>query len=267
MIGGHRAVKIVQRDMFDDERPFAREFEGMKNYEPISRTHPGLVQILQVGLNEEEQYFYYVMEAADDQATGRQIEAATYAPLTLGHILAERGKLAMRECVKVGTALADALGYLHQKKLIHRDIKPANIIFVNEAPKLADIGLVTELHSQAGEVTWIGTEGYIPPEGPGTAAADVFSLGKVLYQMSTGLDRRSFPMLPSAEVEPAESAAFKGFNNIVLKACENDSKARYQNGTELHADLQRLQERLKQGDVAGRPKGVWERLRDRLVRK
>ena len=261
LIGGHRAVKIVQRNMFDHERPFAREFEGMKNYEPISRTHPGLVQILQVGLNEEEQYFYYVMEAADDQFRGRQIESGSYSPLTLAHILAERGKLAIGECVKLGTALADALGYLHEKKLIHRDIKPANIIFVNEAPKLADIGLVTELQSRAGEVTWIGTEGYIPPEGPGTAAADVYSLGKVLYQMSTGLDRRSFPTLPSEEIEPSESAAFKQFNEIVLKACENDWKRRYENGTELHADLKLLQDILGKAHASESPKSFWERLK------
>ena len=261
LIGGHRAVKIVRRKMFDNERPFTREFEGMKNYEPISRTHPGLVQILQVGLNEEEQYFYYVMEAADDRARGRQIEPGSYAPLTLAHILAERGKLAIGECVKLGSALADALGYLHEKKLIHRDIKPANIIFVNEAPKLADIGLVTELHSEAGEVTWIGTEGYIPPEGPGTAAADVYSLGKVLYQMSTGLDRSSFPSLPSDSVRTAENSAFKGLNDIVLKACENDSRQRYRNGTELHLDLQRLQERLRIGTSTS-PRSYWTRLKE-----
>ena len=57
--------------------------------------------------------------------------------------------------------------------LIHRDIKPSNIIFVNGIPKLADIGLVAE---QSEAKSFVGTEGFIPPEGPGTPRADIYSL-------------------------------------------------------------------------------------------
>src|SRR5207247_1439740 len=71
--------------------------------------------------------------------------------------------------------------------------KPSNIIFVSGVPKLADIGLVTEADTT---LSYVGTEGYIPPEGPGAAQADIFSLGKVLYEISTGQDRRQFPDLP-----------------------------------------------------------------------
>jgi len=62
-LGTLRAVKIVYRHVFEDNRPFEREFRGIQRFEPISRTHEGLVDILQVGSAQD--YFYYVMELAD----------------------------------------------------------------------------------------------------------------------------------------------------------------------------------------------------------
>ena len=65
-LGTLRAVKIVYRKTFGDARPFEREFKGIQKFEPISRSHEGLVDILQVGGTDE--YFYYVMELADSAA-------------------------------------------------------------------------------------------------------------------------------------------------------------------------------------------------------
>src|SRR6266851_6757439 len=65
-VGTWRAVKVVHRRHFKDARPYEREFAGIRKYEPISRTNEGLVDVLQIGRNDEEEYFYYVMELADD---------------------------------------------------------------------------------------------------------------------------------------------------------------------------------------------------------
>src|SRR5436309_2440065 len=62
-LGTLRAIKIVYRSTFEDARPFEREFKGIQKFEPISRSHEGLVDILQVGGTDD--YFYYVMELAD----------------------------------------------------------------------------------------------------------------------------------------------------------------------------------------------------------
>ena len=71
-LGEHRAVKIVRRDSFDNPRPYDRELAGLRRYEPVSREHEGLVDVLQVGRNDAEGYFYYVMELADAvKAEGR----------------------------------------------------------------------------------------------------------------------------------------------------------------------------------------------------
>jgi serine/threonine protein kinase len=118
---------------------------------------------------------------------------AGYYPRTLASDLKQRGKLPLDECIALGLSLATALEHLHGHGLIHRDIKPSNVIFVNGVPKLADIGLVAQKDST---VSFVGTRGYFPPEGPGSAQADLYSLGKVLYEISTGLDRRRCAELP-----------------------------------------------------------------------
>jgi len=121
--------------------------------------------------------------------------------------------------------------------LTHRDIKPANIIFVCGVPKLADIGLV----AVSGQRSFVGTEGYVPPEGPGTAQADLYSLGKVLYEISTGQDRRQFPDLPPNLKEWPDQAAVLELNEVLLRACARDARLRYQSAAEMRDELGLLQ--------------------------
>ncbi len=233
-MGTYRAVKVVYRRAFQDERPYERESAGIHRFEPISRSHEGFVDVLHFGRNEEEGYFYYVMELADDRNTGATSVPETYVPCTLSGALAKRGRFAFTECVQLGLSLSDALGHLHRHGLVHRDIKPSNIIFVDGAPKLADIGLVASFDEA---LSYVGTEGFFPPEGPGTAQADIFSLGKVLYEISTGEDRHAFPRLPAEFQDWADQDQFLELNEIILRACQNDVRARYQTAEEMHADL------------------------------
>jgi serine/threonine protein kinase len=169
----------------------------------------------------------------------------------------ERRRLPVEECLNIGIALAAALEHLHKNELIHRDVKPGNIIFVNGLPKLADIGLV----GQIGGDSFVGTEGYIPPEGPGKVQGDIYSLGKVLYEISTGKGRMEFPEVPPdlgaesrdlpsyisslrrwfrKEPTPAVSQGNR-LHQIVLKACHHDIEMRYGCAPEL-ADALRLLE-------------------------
>ncbi len=238
VIGTYRAIKIVWRSNFDSPQPFDREFLGLQKYEPISRSHEGLMQVLHVGRNEQVGYFYCVMELADDVRSNLQpaatVEPDRYQPRTLQSDMRSRGQLPARECLQIALRLSQSLAYLHEQSLLHRDLKPANIIFVKGAPKLADIGLVCSTDSAQ---THVGTEGYIPPEGSGTAQADIFSLGKIFYEMSTGKCRDRFPDLPTNLRENADQNALLEFNEVVLKACAADSRARYQTARELETDL------------------------------
>jgi CHASE2 domain-containing sensor protein len=242
VIGTYTAIKLVYRSKFKDEVPFDREFQGLKRFMPLSRGHPGLVQILHVG--KTVQYFYYVMEAGDDETTQQIINPETYTPRNLSGDLQKRASLPATECLKLAIDLSAALEYLHQRQLIHRDIKPSNIIFVNGQPKIADIGLVTAIATTRTDATYIGTPGYIPPEGPGTAAADVYSLGKVIYEASMGRHVSQCPALPTSLIERSDYRALLELNEIVAKAAAENVQFRYQSAAALHRDLVELQTRL-----------------------
>lgn len=270
VMGTFRAVKVVHRENFARERPFAREYEGVLKFEPISRSHPNLMQILHVGRRAE--YFYYVTELADDarerpnaecrtpmEGGGRETGTgmaqstsdvslsvpgsspaliASYAPRTLQSDLERRGRLPARECLSLATALALALEHLHDHGLVHRDVKPSNVIFVHGVPKLADVGLVA---AQGDSYSIVGTEGYLPPEGPGTPQADLYALGILLYEASTGMNRRDYPRLPPNLRDLPDAADLLEFNEVLLRACARDSNQRYRRADELLADLALLE--------------------------
>ncbi|MGZ5022586.1 MAG: protein kinase domain-containing protein, partial [Chthoniobacterales bacterium] len=231
LTGALRAVKIVYRKTFESERAFNREFSGMSAFEPISRAHPGFVDILHVGRNDSLGFFYYVMELADDETSGAEIEITNYSPRTLK--TNGGAPLPANECIRLGLRLTEALGTLHDHGLTHRDIKPSNIIFVKGAPKLADIGLV----ATHGQQSFVGTEGYVPPEGPGTPQADLYSLGKVLYEISMGKDRLDFPEVGTDLEDRADKPQLLELNSILLKACASSPNKRYRDAEQMRRDL------------------------------
>jgi len=238
--GAMRAVKVVRREDFEDERGFEREFEGILKYEPISRDHPGLVNILHVGRSEVEgEFYYYVMELGDDILTGSEINPVEYEARNLLTDLknSEGNPLDPDFVIDVGLRLSEALAHLHHKGLAHRDIKPSNIIFVGGKAKLADIGLV----AARGQRTFVGTEGFVPPEGPGSAQADVYGLGKVLYEMSTGKDRLQFPELPDELPENANPKRWVALNQVICDICDpRVSKRTIKTASALADALRRL---------------------------
>jgi eukaryotic-like serine/threonine-protein kinase len=250
--GALRAVKVVWREDFEDERGFEREFEGILKFEPVSRNHPALMNILHVGRSPDGvSFYYYVMELGDDVVTGQDINPVEYEPRTLraDHKQEEGKRWDTATCIDVGLRLAEALDHLHERGLAHRDVKPSNVIFVNGRAKLADIGLV----AARGQRTFVGTEGFVPPEGPGSAQADVYSLGKVLYEIATGKDRLDFPELPEEMPPPHERKRWLELNKIICDICEpRISKRRISTAADLAEALRRLQrgKRRRQSGLA-----------------
>jgi len=134
--------------------------------------------------------------------------------------------------------LISGLVQLHRRGLVHRDVKPGNIIYVHGRAKLADIGLV----STGGEGrTFVGTEGYIPPEGPGSPAADLYALGVALYEASTGHSPDKFPDVPTEWFGEETGNEALEFHEVILKACEGQRELRYDSAEAMQADLALLQ--------------------------
>ena len=134
--------------------------------------------------------------------------------------------------MRLSLAITSALAFLHEQGLIHRDIKPSNIIFVQGQPKLADIGLVAGSDETS---SFVGTEGFIPPEGPGTPAADVYSLGKVLMELL-------------ARTEGAAAGkALQHLRTIIEQACSPNLLERHRTGQQM---LEKMRVAMST-DVAG----------------
>jgi serine/threonine protein kinase len=244
-LGTLRAVKIVRRDRFECEEDFEREFRGLQKFEPVSRTHEALVDILQIG--KQDDWFYYVMELADHASSDSGSPSATslggkpsigdqeiYTPQTLRQLLRHRGFLAANQVIELGCRLASALAHLHGRRLVHRDVKPSNILFVNGQAKLADAGLVAAVGDAR---SLVGTPGYIPPEGHGTPQADFYSLGRVLYEAAFGMDRQDFPRVPHDIATRPDHAQLLELNEIIVTSCAQDPRERYQTAEEMASEL------------------------------
>lgn len=244
LTGEYRAVKIVRLgdggvSPADDRRQELgdRVFRGVQAY--LRHLPPGsssALSVLHVDRDPEGRFFYYVMELADDAATGRDIDPERYQALTLSEFRrrSEGQTVPADETVRLGVRLAEGLAALHAAGLVHRDIKPNNIIFIGGQPRLADIDLVRPSEAT---LSIGGAPGYAPLEGPGRPTADVFSLGRTLYATVTGLPAGEFPRLPEDWDQRPDAEVLGRLNRVLLRACDRDPEKRYKSGSELLAAL------------------------------
>ena len=167
------AVKTVKKEFLTREtreeylRRFRREAQAAGRL-----SHPNIVSVFDVGED------YFVMEYLEGSS--------------LQVILRDRGQIPVDEAVRILTPLADALDYAHRSGIVHRDIKPGNVfVLADGRPKLMDFGVAhLESSSMTAQGHFFGSPSYMAPEqvsgGQVAAAADLFSLGVVAYEMLTG---------------------------------------------------------------------------------
>ena len=164
-----------------------------------------------------------------------------------------------RKCVQLMAKVALAVEYAHSRGVLHRDLKPGNILLDDRSePLVSDFGLAKLLDANndlTRSLTTFGTAGFIAPEQAGgaaadfTAAADVYSLGAVLFNLLAGRP----PFLGSNPVsvirQASETQAPKlrslapsldrDLETICAHCLERDPRARYQSAGDLAADLER----------------------------
>jgi TolB-like protein/tRNA A-37 threonylcarbamoyl transferase component Bud32 len=163
-----------------------------------------------------------------------------------------------RKCVQLMAKVARAVEYAHSRGVLHRDIKPGNILLNDRGePLVSDFGLAKLLDGNndlTRSLTTFGTAGFIAPEQAGdaavdvTPAADVYSLGAVLFNVLAGRP----PFLGSNPVSVIRQASEtqaprlrslapsldRDLETICAHCLERDPKARYQSAGDLAADLE-----------------------------
>jgi WD40 repeat protein len=221
--------------------------------------HPNIVQIFEIG--EYQGLPYLALELLEGGSLEANIAGKPQAP---------------RASAELVVVLARAIQYAHSRGIVHRDLKPGNLLLTAEGtPKIADFGLAKFLrgeegHTQEGDV--LGTPRYMAPEqSTGTPegvgpAADIYSLGVILYEMLTGrvpvqaptpvetllLVRTQEPVPPS-RLQPRLP---RDLETICLKCLQKEPRRRYASAEELADDLERF---LGGKPIRARPVGIAEK--------
>jgi serine/threonine protein kinase len=198
--------------------------------------HPFIVGLYDVGTNAEG-VPYFVMEYVD----GRTLEKVL-----------DDGPLPLEKAALWATDLAAAIARAHRAKVIHGDIKPANILITKDGQvKLGDFGIARFATQVSNSGVLMGTPAYLSPEQiQGNAQdtrSDLFSLGIILYQMTTGVQPFSGSSVsavcaqivaimppPPSHHNPSLPAAF---DRIVMRCLAKDPADRYATAEALGASL------------------------------
>src|SRR3954468_16205661 len=217
---------------------FRREAEAA-----ASLDHPNILPIYEVGQGEDALPFFSMK-----YAPGGSLQKAERAL---------RGE--PRECIRLLAKVARAVQYAHEHGVLHRDLKPGNILLDGHGePFVTDFGLAKWLDTSTDltrTLAIFGTPGYIAPEqakGPAaklTPAADVYSLGAILFDLFTGrppfLGEHALAVIQQASEKPAPKLRSlvpeldRNLETICARCLERQPQDRYRSAGDLAVDLER----------------------------
>ena len=257
----HVALKLLPQFLARDPHARARFVREAQAASALS--HPNICTVHEIG--EHQGLHFIVIELLEGETLKERIA---------------RGRLHVSDILRIATEICDALEAAHTEGIIHRDIKPSNIILTQRGTaKLLDFGISKRVGTEVLEETKslsellpahsdirlttpgtaVGTVAYMSPEQASfrqvDARSDLFSLGAVLYEMTTG--ESPFPGKKIADVlraiqdrqpPPIEKLVPKTpsrLTRVIDKALQKHCSLRYQSAAEMKADLQLLGRRLE----------------------
>jgi Tol biopolymer transport system component len=248
------AIKIMRGGTFADAEARARFVDEAHALSALS--HPNIVTIFDIGSDGD--VVYLVMELVDGQTLDRLIPSSG---MRLGEVL------------RLGAQIADACAKAHAAGVVHRDLKPANVMVQSDGRvRVLDFGIAKLMTAGAGDTmaadatgtspgVVLGTAAYMSPEQaegrPVDARSDIFSLGAMLYEMSSG--QRPFkgdsPVTVMAAVlqqEPvplgeARAGVPPELARVVARCLRKDPARRVQSMADLKVALDELREDAESG--------------------
>ena len=262
--GQQVAIKVPHPEVESDPALFDR----FRREEEIGRRldHPGVMKVFP---KEDSDQVYMVMEWVDGKL--------------LRQLLQQERKLPLEQTVSILLQMCDVLEYVHKHDVVHRDLKPENVMIDDRGRiKLIDFGIAASAGARrltfANFSKTMGTPDYISPEQVkgkrGDVRSDIYALGVMLYEMSTGALPFSGPNpfavmnsrllnspVPPRELNPEVSPQLQ---EIIYRALEREPKNRYASVRELAWDLQH-QEMV--GVADRRELHEWKRQRNANSRK
>ena len=236
------ALKRLAENLARDEDVRARFLREARLAGRIA--HPNVVRVYDAG--EDEGQPFIAMECVEGE--------------TLAQLVARRGRLPPADAAQLGVQACRGLAAVHEAGLVHRDVKPQNLFLRRDGVlKLGDFGIAvvprgTRL-TAAGTV--LGTAAYLAPEQARgeevTAAADVYGLGAVLYELLTGRPPRSPSTLAElgapASIEPPDGVP-PALARLVMRCLADDPAARPRSAAEVAHELAAL---LPEGETLALP--------------
>jgi serine/threonine protein kinase len=234
MIGRLVAIKLFPKELASGEarQRFIQEARVVGQL-----SHPSIIALHDMGIDEATQTPYLVMEFLEGQPLDR---------------ILEKGSIPYPKACAWAAEVACALGVAHRKGVIHGDVKPANMLITDDGRvKLMDFGMARLASRDSSATPLLGTPAYWCPEQivgkPQDARSDLFSLGVVLYEMVTG--KRPFDAdslqaicgrvlsstpLPPSHANPSVPSAFDA---IVARCLAKDPAGRYAPAEALAEEL------------------------------
>lgn len=231
------ALKVLREDRLTSA-DFVNRF--MLEARAIGRlSHPGIVLVYDVG--EDQGSIYIAMEFVEGE------------PLS---DLLQRAGLDFERTIDIGIQVAEILDYAHARGIVHRDVKPSNLMLKPDGTiKITDFGIAHMDDPSAGQQTQdgeiLGTPAYMSPEQvmgqPVDGRSDLFSLGVILYELSTG--ERPFKgqsigtilrsITEETPVEPLKLHPFipTDLSRVIMKCLSKRPEGRFSTGVELAAAL------------------------------
>jgi serine/threonine protein kinase len=223
--------------------------------------HPNIIPVYYVGQSEDGLPFF-TMKLASGGSLLQAREAFYREP---------------RRSISLLAKVARATQYAHERGVLHRDLKPSNILLDSRwEPMVSDFGLAKWIENSnelTRTLTIFGTAGYIAPErvarpgAPLTVAADIYSLGTILFELLAGrspfLGEHALAVIQQAAEKPAPSLRSlaphldRDLETICARCLEREPSARYHSVSCLADDLQNW---LEDRPIIARPVGAPSRL-------